>query len=684
MLEALVRTARLRRGKEAARWLSQLCDDPDLIPSRYWSVARADTEDEAEGEQLLMRGAVLVRVKKKLQQPNPQELEPELAAAVIERPISAASELLRLLRESGQLTLVAWVLAIVAAAGSVVIEAVLFQVVISLAGTQNVRVNALLAVLAFSSLILLLEGSMFSGSMRLGRQVEIGLRTAFLEKIPKLGDRYFQSRLTSDMAERIHTSHRLRRLPDLARQLLRSALELAFTSAGMIWLAPVCAPWVLAASAAALLIPLAAQPALAERDGRVRSHAAGLTRFCLDAMLGLQAIWAHRGERSVRREHARLVDEWSHSVLRLQSLAAAAGALQLTFTLGLIISLFLSHPSWHTAGARLLLLVYWALTLPSLGQELSTFARQYPYARNLVLRLFDPLGAPEEEMRSSETGTYPEAPSIVFENVGVSAAGQTVLEDISRTMDAGTYPALIGASGSGKSSLVGVLLGWLKPNRGEVSVNGMPLDSNRLRRATAWVDPAVQLWNRSLEANLRYGADAHSSPLDPVIDTATLRSVLEALPNGLSTKLGEGGGLLSGGEGQRARFGRALLRPNARLVVLDEPFRGLDRDTRRKLLARAREFWKDATLLCITHDIAETLSFDRVLVMQAGRVVEDDTPERLAANPSSRFAELLRAEEETQARLWKNPGWRRFRLQSGLFRKLRGAGGEHSAESEVA
>ena len=87
-----------------------------------------------------------------------------------------------------------------------------------------------------------------------------------------------------------------------------------------------------------------------------------------------------------------------------------------------------------------------------------------------------------------------------------------------------------------------------------------------------------------------------------------LRTVLESLPSGLQTELGENGGLVSGGEGQRVRLGRAFLHRDARLVLLDEPFRGLDRDKRSELLSRARRLWNNSTLLCVTHDLAETLS----------------------------------------------------------------------------
>jgi ABC-type transport system involved in cytochrome bd biosynthesis fused ATPase/permease subunit len=153
--------------------------------------------------------------------------------------------------------------------------------------------------------------------------------------------------------------------------------------------------------------------------------------------------------------------------------------------------------------------------------------------------------------------------------------------------------------------------------------------------------------------------------LDEAIDAAELRRVLDRLPNGLATPLGEGGGLVSGGEGQRVRFGRALLRPGIRLVILDEPFRGLDLDQRRALLQRARELWRDATLLSISHDVSETLSFNRVIVLDSGRVVEDDNPLRLAEQQSSRLYAMLQAEHAAREGLWSAADWRHLRLDDG-------------------
>jgi ATP-binding cassette subfamily B protein len=258
--------------------------------------------------------------------------------------------------------------------------------------------------------------------------------------------------------------------------------------------------------------------------------------------------------------------------------------------------------------------------------------------------------------------------AIRLEKVSVRASGHTILEDISLDVPAGSHVAIVGPSGAGKSSLVGLLLGWWRPASGNVLVDGEPLAGRleELRKATAWVDPAVQLWNRSFYENLRYGSsNGNARPMMQVIEAAELRRVLERLPEGFETQLGEGGGMVSGGEGQRVRLGRALLRAGTRLVILDEPFRGLDREQRRELLLRVRRVWRDVTLLCITHDVSETRAFDRVLVIEGGKIVEDGHPAALADTVASRYRALLDAERAVQLSGWSRGAWRRLFLDNG-------------------
>jgi ABC-type bacteriocin/lantibiotic exporter with double-glycine peptidase domain len=704
MVGALVQSGGLARGKSAIGVLDSLAaraadtgPEDASVPASAWSVQPVP-EDPGS---LLLRGAVLVRVAgRRAAAPageGPAPLSPELLRALEEPPSRPGRRLLEMLREDGWLAPAALLSALGLAAGAVLVEALLLRGLLE-AGRElslpDQRFAAALAMAAFLGAVLLLELPLTAGLLRLGRHLEARLRVAFLQKIPRLGDRYFQSRLVSDMAERSHSLMRLRLLPQAGGQFLQAGFELALTTLGIAWLDPSAAPLAAAAAVTAVALPLLAQPALTERDLRMRSHGAALSRFYLDALLGLMAVRAHGAERAVRREHEGLLVEWTHAGLALQRLSVAADGLQSAMGFGLAGWLLMDHLARGGQGGAVLLLVYWALNLPVLGQQVALQARQYPVHRNVTLRLLEPLGAPDEEQqepakgqaaRSKSEGQPPAAvpaaetereistptrpAAIRLRGVTVRAAGHTILEDVDLSIEPGAHVAIVGPSGAGKSSLVGLLLGWHRPAAGEVLVDGVPLDGARLarlRREIAWVDPAVQLWNRPLLDNLLYGtADEAARSLGAAIDAAELRSVLEKLPDGLQTPLGEGGALVSGGEGQRVRLGRALLRPDVRLVILDEPFRGLDRERRRQLLARSRELWKDATLLCITHDVGETLGFERVLVVEGGRLVEDGAARELAEKPGTRYRALLDAEASVRRGLWSGATWRRLWMERG-------------------
>ncbi len=690
MTESIARAAGLRRGNEATALLERLFEsassDPASIPEAYWSV-QAARPDDTGAEQLRFRGAVLLRVKGSSEAAS--ALPPELAATLREAPARPGRELLKLLRADGLFNPMALALAMLAAAAGVIVEAMLFRGVFglnrALAGSGQ-RWGAMVALAIFTGALFLLDLPLASSLLRIGRKLEIRLRIAFLEKIPRLGDRYFQSRLTSDMAERGHSIHQIRHLPELGGQLLRAVFELLLTTLGIWWIYPAGAPWAIASACVALLLPLAAQPPLLERDLRVRSQLGALSRFYLDGLLGLVAIRAHAAERPVRREHEGLVLEWARAAFGLQRVAVAVDALQFLCGFGLAAALLFSYVGRNGDSAGILLLVYWALNLPVLGQEIALVAWQYPTYRNLTLRLMEPLGALEENAAPTASAAAPasksHAAAIALDGVTVRAAGHTILENVDLEIPYGAHVAIVGPSGAGKSSLVGLLLGWHRAATGHVIVDGADLDAARLeslRSEIAWVDPAVQLWNRSLAENLLYGCEAEDGEgqnalaLGGAIDSADLRQALEGLPDGLETLLGEGGALLSGGEGQRVRLGRALLRRGVRLVILDEPFRGLGREQRSELLARARRLWKNATLLCITHDIGETRSFPRVLVIDGGKLVEDGSPTELAAIPDSRYRAMLDADRALREGLWSDASWRRVRLEDGAIAEARGA-----------
>ncbi len=682
------------------------------IPELYWSVREvipeppAGADDEAIAEppaetQLTLRGAVLVRARGRIGEgdrgpgrdaapgdgaPGPEQapgLSPELEAALAEPSIRPGRELLRTLLADGVWSPLTFVAALAAAAAATVVQVVFFRGLLDV-GARLVlpeqRLVAAVALLVFLAAAVLVEVPTAAWVLRLGRQVEVRLRQRFLEKTARLADRYFRSRLASDMAERSHSTHMLHEVPEVGAALLRLVFQALLTAAGIIWLDPASAPIALVALAVALGLPLLAQPLLAETDLRVRNHAGALSRFYLDALLGLVPARNHSAERPMRREHENLLLEWRTALLRSERAKLWVDGAQAVAGYGLAIWLIFRHLEGSEGVGHVLLLAYWALHLQVIGESMAVVGRQIPHYRNVTRRLLEPLGMDEVsdsaepsgsrggelELRSrpSETGA-----AVSFVHVRVVAGGHMILDDVDFDVEPGSHVAVVGPSGAGKSSLMGLLLGWHDAAAGRVLIDGETLDAERLnglRQEAAWVDPAIQLWNRPLLENLRYGSDGDSDDrLGGAIETALLRTLLEKLPRGLQTPLGEGGALVSGGEGQRVRLARALLRPEARLVVLDEPFRGLDRGQRSELTVRAREWWRSSTLFYVSHDLAETRAFDRVVVIECGKVTESGLPAELAARPDSRYASLLAAEKKVRRELEDGAAWRRWRVGDG-------------------
>lgn len=734
MVEGLIQARALRRGSEGERFL-KVCFSrseehggtivADLIPAAYWTVTPAEAVDGEE--QVNLSGAVLVRIlgrrsgrlasgsdaprtaaapeagapgeaphddelddeaDDEADDEEPPPLSPELVAALAEPPSRPGRELWQMLRADGLFSPLAVLGALLLSSAAVTFEALLFRGLLDLGGELGLteqRAGALGLLLVFLVGLALLELPITSVILRAGRRLETRLRAAFLGKIPRLGDRYFHSRLTSDMAERSHSVHHIRGVTNLGEDLLRGVFALLLTVAGIAWLDPASAPSALAVAVISVAAPLLVQPLLTERDLRVRTHTGALSRFYMDGLLGLTPIRTHGAERSVRREHESLLTEWARSSLSLLRASVVVQGILALAGLGTAVWLLFGYLARQEGVEGVLLLVYWALQLPAHGATVAQAARQYPVVRNVTLRLMEPLSAPEETPpgegagRAAE-GEPPPAEGVAVELAGITvrAGGHTIIDEVELSLAPGEQVAVVGRSGAGKSSLVGVLLGWHVPSSGQVRVDGRPLDGaalEHLRRQTAWVDPSVQLWNRPFLDNLRYGLpDQGNRPLAEVVRQANLRPVLETLPHGLQTSLGESGALVSGGEGQRVRLGRAMMRGTARLVILDEPFRGLDREQRRALLSRCRAWWPGATLICITHDVGETRAFPRVVLMEGARVVEQGAPEELAAAEGSLYRQMLRREKSVRSELWSGAGWRPLELAAG--RLTAGGAGE--------
>ena len=588
-----------------------------------------------EPDLVTIRGAVLVRVAGRLAAPDVAALPADLRAALTVPDPPPGRTLWRWLRGLGRWRLAAAALIAVLAAAAMVGEAAVFRALLSLASAPGVAVAGLVALAAGLLVAEVALAALVSDS---GRRLEGELRGTLLRRLPALPDRYVRSRPLSDLAERAHRLHRLRELPQLAAEALVLGTQLALIPLVIGLLDPRSALPAAVTAIASTAVGAALIPAQAERDLRLRHQVGALAIRYLDALSGAAVLRLHHAQSIVEGEHRDLLRRWAGAVRGVHRTAAAAELAQGAVGLAGVAWLLATAAGRVTDPAAYLLLAYWGVALPVLGQQLGALARRYPAYRSAAVRLLEPLATPGEDAQPQppEDAAGPGV-SVALRGVRVVAGGQPVLAVDGLTVAAGEAIAVVGRSGSGKSTLAGLLLGWHTPAAGDLRVGGAPLDPARLawlRRHTAWVDPTVTLWNADLDANLGY---ASTAPVPPWVAAG----VGLAAPGGA---IGDGGRALPRDLAQLVRLGRAVAQRDVRLAVLDEPFRGLDRDRRRALLRQVPAWWPGATVLFVTHDVADTLDFARVLVLAGGEIVEDGVPESLAAQADSRYAALLRAE----------------------------------------
>lgn len=209
-----------------------------------------------------------------------------------------------------------------------------------------------------------------------------------------------------------------------------------------------------------------------------------------------------------------------------------------------------------------------------------------------------------------------------------------ILRDINLVVPAGQRLAIVGRTGAGKTSLLSVLAGIYAPWSGSVTIDGV--DPRRIvpadrRRLLGVVPQTIHLIDGTIRDNITLGdVSIADAAVRRAAAVAGLADVIEALPQRYDTPLGAGGASLSHGEEQLLSLARALVLDPA-VLLLDEPTSGLDADTEQRLFAAIRTVSNERTTITISHRLSGVLSADRVIVMSGGRIVQDGTPERLAA-----------------------------------------------------
>jgi len=222
-----------------------------------------------------------------------------------------------------------------------------------------------------------------------------------------------------------------------------------------------------------------------------------------------------------------------------------------------------------------------------------------------------------------------------------------VLRDLNFVIEPGQTVALVGKSGSGKSTIASLIPRFYEPSRGEILLDGVPLSNyelRSLRRQIALVTQQVTLFNDTLERNIAYGALADSSPeaIDQAVARAHAQGFISELPAGLQTVVGDDGVLLSGGQRQRVAIARALLK-DAPVLILDEATSALDAESERYIQAALDEVMRGRTTIVIAHRLSTIEKADVILVMEGGRVVESGDHATLLAAGGA-YAALYQAQ----------------------------------------
>ena len=356
-------------------------------------------------------------------------------------------------------------------------------------------------------------------------------------------------------------------------------------------------------------------------------------------------------------ETVRYFNNESHEVARLDEALAQAGVVTLGVTLMLVLAAFDIRNGDMTVGDFVVVNTYLlqvAIPLNILGTVYREIRQSMVDMENLfalVDEKTDVADAPDAKILRPQGGV------IEFQDVSFSyEANRNILQDINLAVDAGTTTAIVGPTGSGKSTISRLLLRFYDPQAGRILIDGQDLrelTQHSLREAIGVVPQDTVLFNDTIYYNIAYGnPKANEDQVLAAAKAAQLDHFIQRLPERYQTLVGERGLKLSGGEKQRVAIARALLR-DPEIFFFDEATSSLDSTTEREIQSNFAELSKGKTSLVIAHRLSTIVEADQILVLAEGAITERGThPTLLAEN--GLYAKLWR-EQQKEERERPNP-----------------------------